>query len=111
MKLTPYWWDDAPAPPVVPPALPKQVDVAIVGAGYTGLNAALVTAAAGRDTVVLDAEHAGWGCSTRNGGQISTSIKPTLEELARLHGPERARAVHREGRTALEWIEELIRDL
>jgi glycine/D-amino acid oxidase-like deaminating enzyme len=110
MKLTPYWWDDAPAPPVVPPVLPQRVDVAIVGAGYTGLNAALVTAAAGRDTVVLDAEHAGWGCSTRNGGQISTSIKPTLEELGRLHGPERARAVHREGRTALEWIEELIRD-
>jgi glycine/D-amino acid oxidase-like deaminating enzyme len=108
-KETPYWWDDAPAPALPVSRPPAQIDVAVVGAGYTGLNAALETARAGRSTLVLDAEQAGWGCSTRNGGQISTSIKPPVEDLARRHGAERARAIHNEGRTALEWIEELVR--
>jgi glycine/D-amino acid oxidase-like deaminating enzyme len=107
-KVTPYWWDDAPAPelPVMEPS--GSVDVAVVGSGYTGLNAALETARAGRSTLVLDAEQAGWGCSTRNGGQISTSVKLTVEQLARRYGSERAQAIHQEGRTALEWIEDLV---
>jgi glycine/D-amino acid oxidase-like deaminating enzyme len=54
---------------------------AVIGAGYTGLHAAIETARAGLDTVVIDAEAAGWGCSTRNGGQISTSVKPSFATL------------------------------
>ena len=49
----------------------------IVGSGYTGINAAIETARGGRQTLVLDAEEPGWGCSTRNGGQISTSSSYT----------------------------------
>ena len=108
-KEHPYWWDNAPAPLLPVPERPARVDVAVVGSGYTGLNAALETARAGRSTLVLDAEQAGWGCSTRNGGQISTSIKPAVPLLARRHGIERARAIHEEGRASLEWIEELVK--
>jgi Glycine/D-amino acid oxidases (deaminating) len=100
----PYWWEETPRPRLEEAPLPKSVDVAIVGSGYTGLNAAIQTARAGRSTLVFDAGDAGFGCSTRNGGQISTSIKPTYGELARLHGPEVARALHMEGRNALAWI-------
>ena len=107
-RETPYWWDDAPAPDLPAASLPQKVDVAVVGAGYTGLNAALETARGGRSTLVLDAEQAGWGCSTRNGGQISTSIKPDLATLARRHGLDRAHAIRKEGRTALDWIEDLV---
>lgn len=80
-KLTPYWWEHTPRPtlPDAPP--PAKADVVIIGSGYTGLSAALQTARGGRDTVVLDAEDAGWGCSTRNGGQISTSVKPRYVDL------------------------------
>ena len=46
---------------------------------------------------MLDAEEAGFGCSTRNGGQISTSIKPGFDALARRHGAERALGILREG--------------
>lgn len=48
-----------------------KADVVIVGAGYTGLRAALVLAEAGTDVVVLDARDVGSGASGRNGGQIN----------------------------------------
>jgi glycine/D-amino acid oxidase-like deaminating enzyme len=109
-KLAPYWWEQAPRPALPELALPARVDVAVVGSGYTGLHAALQTARAGRHTLVFDAEDAGFGCSTRNGGQISTSIKPSLETLARRHGEAKARAILEEGRRSLAWTGEFIRD-
>jgi glycine/D-amino acid oxidase-like deaminating enzyme len=107
-KESSYWVDGLLPPPVLPENPPKSIDVAIVGSGYTGLNAALETARHGRSTLVLDAESPGWGCSTRNGGQISTSVKPTLEKLTARLGDQRARAIRNEGETALNWIEERI---
>ena len=103
-KATPYWWERSARPDLPRHDLPASVDVAVVGSGYTGLHAALQTARGGRSTLVFDAEDAGWGCSTRNGGQISTSIKPGLAELARRHGEEKARTILEEGRRALSWI-------
>ncbi len=103
-KGRPYWWDDVPRPDLGVVDPPPKADVVVIGSGYTGLNAALQTARGGRETVVLDAEAAGFGCSTRNGGQISTSIKPGFELLARRHGPERATAIIKEGQNSLAWI-------
>ena len=62
------------------------------------------TARGGRSTVVVDADDAGYGCSSRNGGQIGWSIKPSYKELAARHGSEKALAILREGDNALEWI-------
>ncbi|HEY9568494.1 MAG TPA: FAD-dependent oxidoreductase, partial [Thalassobaculum sp.] len=108
-KTTPYWWERTPRPQLDRPALPKTVDVAVIGSGYTGLCAALEVARGGRSTLVLDAEDAGWGCSSRNGGQISTSIKPGYDELARRHGAAAAYAILKEGHNALAWIEDFVR--
>ncbi len=108
-RRTPYWWDGAPRPDLPETALPEQVDVAVIGSGYTGLNAALECARGGRDTLVFDAEAAGWGCSSRNGGQVSTSIKPDFAQLSRRHGRERALRILREGHNALEWIGGFVR--
>ena len=107
-KLEPYWWDAVPRPDLGRPALPAKSDVAVIGSGYTGLCAALETARDGRRTVVLDAEDAGWGCSSRNGGQISTSIKPDFDELAAKHGQEHAYRIVKEGQNALAWIGDFI---
>lgn len=107
-KSEPYWWEDAAPPALDQQPLPATADVVIIGSGYTGLHAALQTARGGRHTVVLDAEQAGWGCSTRNGGQVSTSIKPDFAALAAKHGHERAFAILREGHEALAWIREFI---
>lgn len=107
-RLEPYWWETTPRPALEPEPLPARVEVAVIGSGYTGLHAALQSARGGRSTLVLDAEAAGWGCSSRNGGQISTSIKPDLAALAARHGPERARAILAEGQRSLDWMGEFI---
>jgi glycine/D-amino acid oxidase-like deaminating enzyme len=107
-KLTPYWWDHVPRPVLPEVAPPATADVVIIGSGYTGLSAALQTARGGRDTLVLDAEDAGWGCSTRNGGQISTSIKPGYDELARRHGAAKAFQIVKDGQNSLAWVADFV---
>ena len=109
-KPDPYWWDQAPLAADPPAALPKTVDVAIIGAGYSGLHAAVQTSRAGLSTLVLDAEQAGWGCSTRNGGQISTSIKPSYETLARRYGATLAQEILKEGQASLDFVARFVRE-
>ncbi len=109
-RPAPYWWDRTPPEPAAEVELPTRADAVIVGSGYTGLSAALQLARAGREVVVLEAETAGWGCSSRNGGQISTSIKPEEDDLARRHGADVARGVVAEGRAALAWIGDFVRE-
>ncbi len=104
----PYWHEGLPAAPALPRKLAERADVVVVGSGYTGLNAALVTARGGRTTVVLEAGEPGWGCSTRNGGQISSSVKPSLTQLTRRVGRDRAEAIRAEGRAALDWVESFV---
>jgi glycine/D-amino acid oxidase-like deaminating enzyme len=107
-KHAPYWWDRVPRPELDMSALPAKIDVVVIGSGYTGLNAALQTARGGRSTLVLDAEDAGYGCSTRNGGQISTSVKPSYDQLAARHGADRAARIIREGQASLAWLGEFV---
>lgn len=107
-KMAPYWWDHVPRPSLATPSWPTEADVVVIGSGYTGLHAALQTARGGRHTVVIDAEAAGFGCSTRNGGQISTSIKPDFAMLSSRHGPDRAFAILKEGHASLAFINRFV---
>lgn len=63
------WWDQTVAS-ALRPTFHKtaRTDVAIIGAGFTGLSAALHLSRAGISVTVLDAERVGWGASGRNGG-------------------------------------------
>ena len=107
-KGAPYWWEASP-PDQTEEMPPTEANVAIVGAGYTGLHAALQTARAGKSTVVLEAETPGWGCSTRNGGQVSTSVKEGFAALAKRHGPKVATEILREGQASLDFTERFIK--
>lgn len=107
--LAPWWWERVPRPDLPAASIPRECDVAVVGSGYTGLHAALVTARAGRHTVVFDAEDAGFGCSTRNGGQISTSVKPSYATLSKRHGDERAFEILKEGQRSLAFVGDFVR--
>ena len=80
-------------PPLRPPLDgDTRVDLAIVGAGYTGLWAALTAARAGLTVIVLDAHRAGFGASGRNGGQVSSGFNKGQEWLERKMGAGPARA-------------------
>ena len=103
-----YWLESSGTTPPLASSLPSHVDVAVVGSGYTGLHTAIQTARGGHSTLVLEAGDPGHGCSTRNGGQISTSIKPSTEQLAKKVGIDRAKAIRQEGETALQWIEDFV---
>jgi glycine/D-amino acid oxidase-like deaminating enzyme len=101
ISAAPLWLQDVAAPALADQPLPPQVDVLIVGAGYTGLAAARETAAAGRSTLVLDGAAFGGGCSSRNGGQVAYSIKPSFQSLASRHGADLALRICREGHRAV----------
>jgi len=103
-KSTPYWWEQAPLDNTVNTDLPDLVDVLIVGSGYTGLHTALQTARAGMNTLVLDAEQPGFGCSSRNGGQISTSIKCSYPTLVKRYGETLARDILAMGQASLDYV-------
>jgi glycine/D-amino acid oxidase-like deaminating enzyme len=103
----PLWMGNAAMPQPSSQPLPGRVDVLIVGAGYTGLSAARETAAAGRSTLVLDAGGFGAGCSSRNGGQVAYSIKPSFNSLQRRFGADLAFRICREGLDAVAYLRSL----
>ena len=80
-----------PLPQTRPLEADRRADVAIVGAGYTGLSAALHLAERGADVVVLDAAEPGWGASGRNGGQVIPGLKHEPDELEHQFGRETGR--------------------
>jgi glycine/D-amino acid oxidase-like deaminating enzyme len=107
-KSEPYWREATPLSSTTSTTPPPSCDVAIIGSGFTGLAAALELARGGRQVAVVDAEELGWGCSTRNGGQVSTSIKPPFAPLKARYGEATAFGIRREGLNALQWIKDFI---
>jgi len=68
-----------------------NADVCVVGAGYTGLSAALELASAGYKVVVLESETIGYGASGRNGGQICTGFSSGHQKIVNQLGKQDAR--------------------
>lgn len=90
-----YWADTVPAGHWPRLEGDRRADVAIIGGGFTGLNAALALAEAGVDTLLLEAEDPGWGASGRNGGFCCLGgAKASDAALARRFGPEAPQAWH-----------------
>lgn len=81
------WWA-ATCGPVHFPRLGTDIetDVAIIGAGFTGLSAAHHLKQRGYRCAVLEARQVGWGASGRNGGMAVPRYKLTWPELERKYG-------------------------
>jgi glycine/D-amino acid oxidase-like deaminating enzyme len=108
VKFTPYWWETAPLVELGEVALPMQVDLAIVGAGYSGLSAAITAVEGGLDTLVLDAQALGEGASTRNGGAVGETLRISYSAMESLSGRDRAQAFYIGVREARAYLEHLI---
>lgn len=103
------------SPWFVPPADPQpsladsiQTDAVVVGAGLTGLSAALSLRAEGADVVVLDQDLAGSGASGRNAGHLTPTIGKDLPTTLLLFGRERASALVQFADAAVEYTEAVI---
>lgn len=79
---SPLYALDSAAVATPPLAGQLRVETAIIGAGFTGLSAALHLAEAGRAVAVLDTHAPGWGASGRNGGQVNPGLKPDPDMVA-----------------------------
>ncbi|MGR3972195.1 NAD(P)/FAD-dependent oxidoreductase [Shewanella sp. 1180_01] len=68
-----------------------EADVCVIGAGYTGLSAALHLLESGFSVVVLEAARIGWGASGRNGGQIVNSFSRDIDTIEKTVGKEQGK--------------------
>jgi len=85
-------------------------DVCIIGAGFTGLSAALHLAQAGKRVVVLEAARVGWGASGRNGGHVGTGQRADQFALEKWYGKTTAKELWRLGLEAVGLVESLVRE-
>ncbi|MBL3701474.1 FAD-dependent oxidoreductase [Sulfitobacter sp. BDSS02] len=108
-KAASYWWDRSPLADDPVPDLPAKADAVVIGAGYTGLHAALRIARGGRSVVVVEAGALGQGCSTKNGGQVSQSIKPGFDALVRKYGKDIAQRILGDGHASRAYVEDFVR--
>ena len=107
-KARPFWWEDYAPAPLPEIALPRAARVAIVGAGYAGLSAAIELQRAGIDCIVLDSHEPGFGASTRNGGMVSGGVNVGKRYLAKPMSEEEAAPYLADAADAFTHIEDLI---
>ncbi len=99
-----------PLAPFAPLRGETRADVCVVGAGYTGLSAALHLAKRGYSVVVLEAHRVGFGASGRNGGQVGSGQRLDQDDLERMAGKEQARRLWDFGEEAKALVRSLIAD-
>jgi glycine/D-amino acid oxidase-like deaminating enzyme len=106
------YWLTTTAIPVVDGtrALPEVVDVAVIGAGFTGLSAARTLAMRGVKIAVLEAETIGWGASSRNGGMVLTGMKLGVNQLISKYGRERTLRMYAASLASIDCVEEIVRE-
>ena len=115
MMSEPYpaslWAATAPAAPALPMLdRDTETDVAVIGAGFSGLSTALHLREAGRDVVVLEARDVGFGASGRNNGQvIPTLTRPDPDDMVARLGAENGEKFVALVRDSASYLFDLVR--
>ncbi|MFA8385030.1 MAG: NAD(P)/FAD-dependent oxidoreductase [Pelagibaca sp.] len=106
-----WWRDTAPPDDQLQLEGDHRTEIAIIGGGFTGLNAALALAKAGAETTVIDAEQPGWGASGRNGGFCCLGgSKLGSGLIARRFGQDQRAEWHKAERAAVDHVDTLLSD-
>jgi glycine/D-amino acid oxidase-like deaminating enzyme len=105
-----FWLTTVQAPEVPVRPLPARVDVAVIGAGFTGLSAARTLAKGGARVAVLEAENLGWGASCRNGGMVLSGLKLGIPALLKRYGHQAAKRMYAASLESIDCVEEIVRE-
>ena len=105
-----YWLTTVPMPMPPPQPLPETADVAVIGAGFTGLSAALALARRGAKVVVLESQTIGWGASSRNGGMVLTGLKLGVNKLISMYGRELTRRMYTASLETVATVERIVQE-
>jgi len=90
--------------------LPQHVDVAVIGAGFTGLSAARTLARRGAQVAVFESETIGWGASSRNGGMVLTGMKLGVNQLISMYGRELTQRMYAASLSTIDCVEQIIQE-
>jgi len=90
--------------------LPEVVDVAVIGAGLTGLSAARTLVNRGAKVAVFESETIGWGASSRNGGMVLTGMKLGVNQLISMYGRERTKRMYAASLATIDCVEQIVRE-
>ena len=90
--------------------LPDNVDVVIIGGGFTGLSAARTLAKQGVRAAVLEANTIGWGASSRNGGMVLTGLKLGMQTVMKKYGRELARRLFQCSLDSIDTVEQIVNE-
>jgi glycine/D-amino acid oxidase-like deaminating enzyme len=90
--------------------LPEGVDVAVIGAGFTGLSAARTLARRSAKVAVLESETIGWGASARNGGMVLTGMKLGPTQLISKYGRELTQRMYAASLASMDCVEKIVEE-
>lgn len=107
----PVWWDERSAATYPPLSGDLHVDIAVVGAGLTGLATAAALADSGLRIAIVERDRVGSGETSRSTAHATQVVDTRYTKLARDFGKEEARRVAASQRDAIERIATLDRDL
>ncbi|MDK4735152.1 FAD-binding oxidoreductase [Rhizobium sp. CNPSo 3490] len=111
MKFASYWHDTStPFAGGIAGPVSGDFEVAVIGAGFTGLNAARKLAQSGKKVALLEAEHVGYGASGRNGGHLNSGHFASFGAARQHLGEDRARRLWRAYDDSIDMIECIIEE-
>src|SRR5271169_3701889 len=106
-----YWFTTTEFPAVdASQPIPGAGDVAVIGAGFTGLSAARTLAQRGAKVAVLESETIGWGASSRNGGMVLTGLKLGVNQLVSMYGRDLTRRMYAASLQTIDCVEQIVRE-